>query len=333
MPVMSEVGALEDLQSLHGELLAVCEHRLENVEVLRQALAAHADAFKKFLDKPPRNSTSRSAVQSGTWIASCRSITAGVDAVANQVVCGLGKIKIEDDEYTLNQDFVDSTLKLADELDLDEIEAAKVLLEAEDDMAVLGRSLLECGIIRFHQQRKYLLDCMRLLIDLSNDDELEPDLKDYFGQITERDVFGAATPGDHVVTPGKFVPRCLAAMTDIRVWLQRISEKVNTTNLMYQSKPAIPPEFEEAMEFSRVSLVQQHELLAVILSAAIEKHHSDVKHFRDFLEFLKKTDRYDHMLGKSYELKEDPDVSQVETNFSSPFISCLGRFYQRVWLD
>jgi nuclear pore complex protein Nup205 len=209
-----------------------------------------------------------------------------------------GKLKIKDDEYSLNQDFVDSTLKLADELELDEIEAAKVLLEAESDMEVMDRSLLECGIIRFHQQRKYLLDCMRLCIDLTNDEDLEEEVSDVMGEITESLVFGAAVPGGQAVTPGKFVPRCLAAMADIRGWLQRINEKVATANMMYQSRPAMPSELEENIEFSRYSLIQQHESLAFILCAAIEKHHSDVTHFKDLLSLLKKTDRYDQMLGK-----------------------------------
>jgi len=62
---MSEIGSLESLQSLHRELLAVCQHRYENVEVLRLSLVEHADAFKRLLDKPARDSKSRSTVQSG----------------------------------------------------------------------------------------------------------------------------------------------------------------------------------------------------------------------------------------------------------------------------
>ena len=166
-------------------------------------------------------------------------------------------------------------------------------------MAVMGRSLLECGIMRFHQQRKFLLACMRLCIDLTNNEDLEEEIKDMVDEVTEQLVFGAAVPGGQAVTPGKFVPRCLAAMADIRVWLQRITEKVNTTNLMNQSTPAIPAAFEESMEFSRLSLLEQHETLAFILCAAIEKHHSDVAHFKDLFALLKRTDRYDQLLSKS----------------------------------
>lgn len=213
--------------------------------------------------------------------------------------CGAGKITVDDEEYSLNQDFVDNTLKVADELELDEIETAKLLLEAQAARELLDRSLFERGIIRFHQQRKYLLDCVRLCIQLANDDELEDGFQDFFGAFVTETIYGAAVPGGQAPREEeKIVPRCMAAMQDIKVWLQRITEKVATTNLMYQTQPAIPPEFQEAIEFSRVSLVQQHELLAVILCSAIEKHQASVKDFRAFFQLLKRIDRYDHLLGK-----------------------------------
>ena len=62
--MMAELGVLEGLQALHRELLAICEHRFENLHVLEQSLQAHAEAFRKFLDKPPRSNESRTAVSS-----------------------------------------------------------------------------------------------------------------------------------------------------------------------------------------------------------------------------------------------------------------------------
>lgn len=269
---MSEPGKLESLQALHAELVPACEHHFENVQFLEQSLLAHADAFKRLLDKPARDSKNRATVQTG-------------------------KITVDDEEYSLNQDFVDNTLKVADELELDEIETAKLLLEAQAARELLDRSLFERGIIRFHQQRKYLLDCVRLCIQLANDDELEDGFQDFFGAFVTETIYGAAVPGGQAPREEeKIVPRCMAAMQDIKVWLQRIAEKVATTNLMYQTQPAIPPEFQEAIEFSRVSLVQQHELLAVILCSAIEKHQASVKDFRAFFQLLKRIDRYDHLL-------------------------------------
>lgn len=191
---------------------------------------------------------------------------------------------------------------MADEVELDEVEAARLLLAASEDPEVPGRSLLENGIIRFHLQRAYLLDCMRLCIQLAGDDELEtlrPGLQDAFGSIVTEMIFGATPPGRSA--PGnlkKFVPRCMAAMQDIRSWLQKISDKMAALNMMNRGNQAQPHEFQEAIEFSCKSLVTQHQTLAILMCSAIEKRHAETQDFKDFLGMLKKTDRYDHLLGK-----------------------------------
>lgn len=62
---MSDLRALEALQALHGELVAVRQHRYEGLQALDQLLDAQSDTFKKLLDKPPRNSTHRTALGTG----------------------------------------------------------------------------------------------------------------------------------------------------------------------------------------------------------------------------------------------------------------------------
>jgi nuclear pore complex protein Nup205 len=63
---MAEVTALDGLQALHRELVAACEHRFESLHLLEQELDAHAEAFKKLLDKRPRSNASRDAVKTGS---------------------------------------------------------------------------------------------------------------------------------------------------------------------------------------------------------------------------------------------------------------------------
>lgn len=63
---MAEVTALDGLQALHRELVAACEHRFESLHQLEQELDAHAEAFKKLLDKRPRSNASRDAVKTGS---------------------------------------------------------------------------------------------------------------------------------------------------------------------------------------------------------------------------------------------------------------------------
>lgn len=211
-----------------------------------------------------------------------------------------GKIKIGDDEYAINDDFVNDCLKVADDLDLDELEAARILLDcdAEGDPETQSRPLWECAVIRFHQERRYLLDCMRLCVEIAADEELDPGLQDAFGMVADEKVFGIPPPGVRPDGPvKKIVPRCMEAMQSVRSMLQGMMDKAAARNMLQQASLLRPPENQETFDFSRASLVEQHECLAAILHAAVEKRHASVDDFKDFLQVLKKADKYDHFLG------------------------------------
>jgi nuclear pore complex protein Nup205 len=62
---MSELRPLEALQALHAELVAVRQHRYDNIPVLEQLLEAQTPAFKKLIDKAPRNSAHRTELGKG----------------------------------------------------------------------------------------------------------------------------------------------------------------------------------------------------------------------------------------------------------------------------
>jgi nuclear pore complex protein Nup205 len=183
---------------------------------------------------------------------------------------------------------------LSDELDLDEIEAAKCLLESQDDPSVLGRSLLECAIIRFHQQRKYTLDALRILLELSSmDDDMEEP-----GAVEAVKLFVSARLFQSGPRRAKrYVPRCMAAMGKIKIWLQKLADKISAAQALSQVKPDQLSEEMETIEFSRVSLIQQHELLGVVLCRFVERRQAEVSDFMDFVATLKKVDKYDNLLG------------------------------------
>lgn len=65
---MTEINPLDALEALHRELVAVLEHRFESLHVLELQLDAHAQAFKKLLDKPAKNEGSRNAIKTGPSI-------------------------------------------------------------------------------------------------------------------------------------------------------------------------------------------------------------------------------------------------------------------------
>jgi nuclear pore complex protein Nup205 len=179
---------------------------------------------------------------------------------------------------------------LADALDLDEKEAARVFFESQDDADILGRSVLESSIIRFHQTRKYLLDCFRLILQQSVDVNIDDNIKEVLQEVVK---LVLQTP-DNAGNGPKFVRKCFQSMMDIKSWLQNLTEKLNSASVLGQTER---PEFVETIEYQRVSLVQQHESLGVILHYLVKSAFSAATDFEYLLEGLKKVDKNDNILG------------------------------------
>jgi nuclear pore complex protein Nup205 len=216
-----------------------------------------------------------------------------------------GKIQMGDEEWNLNPSFPEIILQVADDIDLDEIEAAQLAIQAEKQEETLGRSRKECAIIRFHQQRKYLLSCMLLLLELSKeeDDLLADDVGDDLGRLSpyvDYNILRGNTPGAaNTGAKPRFVPACAAALADIRAWLQKLSEQVNGAAMLGRTTDL---QTQETFEFTHISLMQQHELLAVILCYAIEKHKAIENDFVAFLRDFRRASRYDYSIGEDLRL-------------------------------
>ncbi|KAK3391860.1 nucleoporin Nup186/Nup192/Nup205 [Sordaria brevicollis] len=271
---MAELRKFESLYALHTELQAVTQQRYEELQTVEQLLERHADSFSTFLDKPARNATHRTTLQSG-------------------------KVKVGDEEYKVTQDFINDTLKLADELDLDEIEAARVLLDAdaEGDQASFDRPLWVCGLLRFQNERSYLLDCMRLCIQLANDEDIDPSVQEGFGQVVDERIFGIPSQGSKPQAGAtRFVPKCVAGLQSLKSTMQNIGEKVAAQNVIFQPNVSKRMDQQEPSEVMRLKLIEQHETLSLILCAAVEKKQAERNDFKEFIKLLRKVDKYDHLL-------------------------------------
>lgn len=200
-----------------------------------------------------------------------------------------GKIVIEDEEFSINVAFQEDAFQLADEVDLDEVEAAKILLDCQDDPKTIGRTLCEAGLVRFHQQRRYLLDCMRLCIQIAeaDDDELSH-LQPGFGAYVTENIYCAGS-----TEATRIVPRCMEAMQGVKGWLQKLADRTSAASVFHGTDR---PPIDEVLEYSRVSLLQQHEILSLITASAIDKRHANAEDFKGLLRTLEKADRYDQLL-------------------------------------
>ena len=85
-------------------------------------------------------------------------------------------------------------------------------------------------------------------------------------------------------------------MEIIKPWLSRISDKIAAAHTLGQS---ISTSGElETIEYTRLSLLQQHEALGVILCRAVEQRQAEVDDFKKLRDLLKRADKYDSLLGK-----------------------------------
>lgn len=209
-----------------------------------------------------------------------------------------GKVVIDEEEYAVNDEFQQLVLSLADEAEINEIDAMRCLLDSEDDPIAIARPLLECALIRVHQQRRYTLDSIRLMfeIDALDDDEIDPEILNGVQMYLSATVF-QSLPGETASSQKRLIPKCMSAIQDVRTWLQKIADKLTAAAVLINGRGGQVPEEMETIEFSRVSLYQQHELLSMILCRAIEKRDAEVGDFKAFLQLLSNVDKYDILLG------------------------------------
>jgi len=86
-------------------------------------------------------------------------------------------------------------------------------------------------------------------------------------------------------------------MSDIKLWLQQIAEKLSGASVLDKLQHV---EVVQMVEYQRVSLVKQHESLAVILVYLVKESHSVMADFDLVLETMRKADKYDNLLCKRY---------------------------------
>ncbi|KAF9629489.1 hypothetical protein BFW01_g10692 [Lasiodiplodia theobromae] len=261
---MADTDSLEALQGLHRDLLALSEARLPNIGRLEVELFARVDEFKKLLDKPRKNDKSREALKSDT-------------------------LEIDGEKYQVNDEFKQDVVRAADFMDLDEIEAAKLCLAAQDDAVELDRSLYAAAIIRFHKRRQFLLESLRLVLKQSHDPEGNEELATFFGEYVRRVL--DINEQMRLENGHAYWQKCLASMGDIERWLQGLADLMLAGNMV--GKPA---EEMEMIEFQRSSLTRQHESLAAICTHLIKAGYTSIDNFRVLVGTLKTLNKHDLVL-------------------------------------
>ncbi len=207
----------------------------------------------------------------------------------------------------MNKEFQESATLLADTLDLDELESARLLLESQDDADLFNRSNVATAVIQFHERRQFLLECLRLLLKQSVAPEFGEDIRDLSGQLVALILEAKDGPAHQ---GSLYVQRCLRAMADIEKWLFALGERQQATLALGQT---LAPEVSEIMGIQQQSLEQQHESLSAIVNHFIKANQTGIEDFSRLLEHLAKLDRWsDHAVHYV------PIIAAFTSQFGSP---------------
>jgi len=199
----------------------------------------------------------------------------------------IGSITLGEIQYQINEDFKNDTLQLADALDLDELEAASLLLQAQEKADDLDRSALATSIITFHQRRQLLTECLRISMERAAGAEHEDAPFRILSSLILQREDGQASSGS------VYLRKCVTSMTEIEQWLQRVAESIQRVSITGQVMSA---EFAEIMDFQRDSLLKQHESLSTIIFWLVKANHGTADDLRYLHLRMRELDRYDAVL-------------------------------------
>ncbi|GAN03566.1 hypothetical protein MAM1_0043c03021 [Mucor ambiguus] len=122
---------------------------------LKDQLEANKSHIIKLLDNPPKSKEHRSVVQSG-------------------------KTTVNGREYRVNDDFVKEALFLSDQLDMDEFEASRFLLEGISKAPAMNAANLDAAVYLYHEERGYILTILIVLLEATKDDTVDTQLTSVF---------------------------------------------------------------------------------------------------------------------------------------------------------
>lgn len=207
----------------------------------------------------------------------------------------LAEIESNGTKFQLNQEFLNVTFALSDEISIDENAAAELILNASDNFNRLSLVGIQGGIVSFHLRRQYILDLVRFLLSTS-DEEYTDQLNTKFKSFVQR-----------LVAPYKnesLLSRTLRDMKEIENTFVALQEKESRGTFLGQLESR---EFVETLKMRRDFLLSEHDALGQILTSLIEYDHVDLtKDIATIFTHVQSVDAYNTVL-----LHYIPAIAQI----------------------
>ncbi|OAG42831.1 hypothetical protein AYO21_02782 [Fonsecaea monophora] len=273
------MDSLSRLQGLHADLVAFTETRLANIDRLWQELEDSIQDFRKLLDKTAPTAADRESYNNGV-------IHFGPPGDSTTDSCA-GKLNVIDQEYAVNDEFKHISRAIATTLDLDEIEAGRLLIQSQTDIHTTEDTFVMDVVSKFHNRRDLLLQSLRITLQQSL--SLEPD--DGVRRVFETTVARVLEIDGGVSNNGSIYARkCLSTLEDIEKLQAKVADALQSKALLGGPRG---PEFYATLEFQRDSLFKQHEALACILAYLFQGDYTNQEDLRKLHGVLPRWNRLD----------------------------------------
>ena len=206
------------------------------------------------------------------------------------IECTLGTIELDGNQYSINAEFQEETVQLAEALELDELESARLLLLGQEVApSYLSRPPLQCAVFHFHHARDTLLQCLCLVLKQSQAVECGEEIR---GVLLQLVTLVLETKDGPARNGSLFARKCIQEMTGCEKWLQNIMDRVQRSVILGQPRDSV---FTEMMEFQTGSLHHQHESLATIITLLIKGGYTADQDFYHVIEHMRTIDRWGEM--------------------------------------
>ncbi|KAJ9634965.1 uncharacterized protein PV06_08660 [Exophiala oligosperma] len=253
------------LQGLHADLLAFAETRLANIDRLWQELEDSIQDFRRLLDKAVPSACDREAYSSG-------------------------KLTVGEQQFSVNDEFKHISRAIATSLDLDEIEAGRLLIEVQADPTSGDESLVTDVVSSYHNRRDLLLQSLRITLQQSLELESEAGVRQIFESVVARvlEIDSGVTNNGSL-----FARKCLNTLEDLEKFQAKVADALQSKALLGGPRG---PEFYATLEFQKDSLFKQHEALACILAYLFQGDYTNQEDLRKLHAVVKRWGRIEFNL-------------------------------------
>lgn len=199
-------------------------------------------------------------------------------------------MSVGDQEYAVNDEFKHISRAIATTLDLDEIEAGRLLIQSQGEHDSAHDSFVTDAVSNFHNRRDLLLQSLRITLQQSL--TLAPD--EGTRTIFETTVASVLEIDTGVSSNGSvFARKCLTTLEDIEKLQAKVGDALQSKQVLGGPRGS---EFYATLEFQRDSLFKQHEALACVLAYLFRGDYTNSEDLRKLNSVIARWNRLDFTL-------------------------------------